>query len=424
MNEISADVQQAGMEAVFSQDEERLKDALARGFRLNEFQRMSRAARKDPSARSEAPVSPFLRTIALNWYPGWQLLVNAFPDHIHRPGATGFPLLWETALQKARRAMLQDMALLGVDPLVRDVRHRSSIHVLFEGVRSDALERPSAVDLMLCAKWLAGKGVDVFEPHPGDYHPNDIYKEGHTLWSYAITQDAWHVALAMMPRRWDDVVRTPRWRATLDYFRQRCASGRVQAEIAYQVWGQFLSRFLDDWLRETGDLLTDEAALPWVTRLSVEARARLWPRWAQPDGTGRMAWHRVAQHAHLPEHAVLLHLAQVEGVNLLDVWTQAEKYGERPMDAWAYALAGRSTPLPADAWAVHHAVWKALPADACALTDAIHDPSVNALLTELTKTWSKASPRHRVIHETDALRAYLAAFQLGAGTASEDRRRL
>lgn len=204
--------------AMYELDYDALSQAIEKGFVLDAFfeDKSGNIVYGEPDLKIMAPI---IHIANKGWIDGWKLLSKKFPRELKYKKTNEFPLFWETALHNAQQSILLNLASIGIDPLYRDIKKRSSIHLLFETLRFEKITKPSSEQIIYCLKWLAGKGLDPYEVYPGDYEYKDIFKNGHNLWSYALYQESWDVALKIMPTQWENVIKTPRWEEAIMYLK-------------------------------------------------------------------------------------------------------------------------------------------------------------------------------------------------------------
>lgn len=204
--------------AMYELNYDLLSNAIDKGFVLDAFfeNKSGTIIYGEPDLKVMAPI---IHLANKGWIDGWKLLAKRFPNELKYQKEKEFPLFWETALHNAQQPILLSLTSLGVDPLYRDYKNRSSVHLLFETLRFEKIIKPTTEQIIYSLKWLTGKGLDPYEVYPGDYEYRDIYKNGHNLWSYALYQESWDIALKLMPLKWEDVIKTPRWEEAIIYLK-------------------------------------------------------------------------------------------------------------------------------------------------------------------------------------------------------------
>lgn len=341
-----------GENAVWSRNLPALEQALAEGWSLPVFNR---------GADRGHDLGMVFGVVTAGWLEGWQVLRQRWPEladneqlllaaltavrpkivedilsssQVLAAEATGVSRAAETPSPRlSRLERAPGLTLTQPVPHAEKKEGLLLVHHLFSSLSREVGEPPAEQDLIDCARSLAFHGVRVDAPYPGRFEPEDLSLPGHTLWSLAVRERKWDLALALAP---DSITRLhahPRWRETLDdWFECAWHGARIltyrapPSPLAQAAWQSSVAPLIGAWLDVSDTLLRPEG-WPALLGMSPANRVQVWDYLLKLQEMNGLNWLAMSAGEHLAQARQLLALAFTEvpdRSSLLAAWSRTE----------------------------------------------------------------------------------------------------
>lgn len=326
------DIQEMGMNALAIQDEVLLEKALSLGFVLQEYSLKNGESRI--YSKNFKSFYPIINTVLNGWVAGWKILFPAFKqDILNYKTNLGFPVIWETSAFNAERTFLQDMHLSGFDVNYMDGEGRLTVHLLFEALKYTKIKKIETEKIIKTLKWLMGKHQDIYKVYPGDYENNDVFKNGHNIFTYALMQERWDIALLIMPNSFQEIIKTPRWEHAINYLR-KYIKNFPDDKNANDVWDKFKANYSLDYVNNSIYKFSDIDGIKFFLNSQLNVKEALLKKWAETNKLNQNTWLTIAELAPTKEFKSLIEYLELIKFNIKSVFLNLDETDQRPLDVF------------------------------------------------------------------------------------------
>lgn len=276
--------------------------------------------------------SAIIRLINSNWVEGWKVIYKNIKPILLSREEGEFPVLWSIAIMDGNLEVLKDLEELGYIKKYRDNNRRTTIHILFNTLGMHKIRNPSNEKIKDMIDFCS-KDINLYESYPGYFTEGDTFKNGNAFWSYAIKQDNWDLARYTLPEKWDDVIKTTRWKESFIYLQKTVQKER--SENIENLWKHILSLFLHiDQFRSLLEFKSIEDISYLFTASTRENRKFLWEFINKKDSNQRTFWHQLSGQPKNPLFKKMLQYAMEDKINIQPYITQQDIWHERPIDSY------------------------------------------------------------------------------------------
>jgi len=370
-------IYEMGLDAISYQDKDKLIQALNEGFTLSGFFRTqtnnqinSDLKRSYYYSEDYKNLIPFLNIITSGWIEGWKLLVEHFEEDIFVQSdmVTDFPALWEVAAQYAEKEVLEDLVKLGCDPLFRNIDGQNTVHLLYDAIKKDPIVRIHPQKVIETLEWCKSKGMDIYETYPGnDFVDYDINRSGHSIWSYAMRQNAWEIADYYFPTSWFDIIKSKRWKYTLSQLKDIIQIKKLSNKKTFinkydseyhkthilSIWNKILDDFLEPYLAFSDDEFVSDNDYLSILSMNKEQRKIVWEKYSEINETNRNRWFEVITHIENPIIYKLVYLAKEDNEDIFEILSTPDNLNESPLFLWAANIQSLEIPHSIEATKEH-----------------------------------------------------------------------
>lgn len=357
-----------GDKAIWTKNASALKAAVDAGWRWPRFVGQKSGCRTHD-------VALLFFVIEQDWLEGWKILAEG--------SSTTEECQSEEALrpvvQGCRSSILKDVIERGWLPSDwSDEFGRSWVHLLFYPLDRSEGHPLSQVSLIEVADCLQKCGVDLSTPYPGHFEPKDMQRSGHTLWSFAIRQQQWHLARAICPAGFisagprvveilNSLIETTQgemsWFALSSPTREHQEHAR---KLLMQWWKS--SSVLEE-MKKLDPAFRQEISwiwtYPWAWSLLLDlpapARHLIMESWSIPNEKDQTGWHRLALSVDDDRFGLILEEAYESGIDLVHALQIKDAWETRAIDAatlgMGYELPENDGPWEADRRLLNLPAW-------------------------------------------------------------------
>jgi len=276
--------------------------------------------------------SAIIRLINSNWIEGWKVIYRNIKPILLSGEEGEFPVLWSIAIMDGNIEVLKDLEELGYIKKYRDNNRRNTIHILFNTLGMHKIRTPSNEKIKEMIDFFS-KDINLYESYPGYFKEGDTFKNGNAFWSYAIKQDNWDLAQYTLPEKWDDIIKTPRWKESFIYLQKTVQKER--SDNMENLWKHILSLFLNiEQFRSLLEFKSIEDISYLFSASSSENREFLWEFINKQDSNQRTFWHQLAGQPKHPLFKKMIEYAIADKINIQPYITQQDIWNERPIDSY------------------------------------------------------------------------------------------